>query len=263
MLTSPQTSNQLLASLAPGDLHDLLPHLKVIELPRGKILFAAGDTIDAIYFPDDGLVSFVSDLSTGEIIEVGMVGRDSVVGITSAFGNKTALSRAVVQIPGRGSVLHVGRFCDLAERSATFRAVVTRHQNLMLAQARQSAACNATHPLEARLARWLLRCKDLLHSEDIPLTQEYMAELLGVRRTTVTLVAKTLQKAGLIEYRRGHIRIQDLDGLRESACECYATLKAHSDRLLGTPTALTTPASDLRSSGREASLGTDSERGES
>jgi CRP-like cAMP-binding protein len=153
MLTSPHTSNQLLASLAPGDSHDLLPHLKVIELLRGKILFAAGDAIDAIYFPHDGLVSFVSDLSTGEMIEVGMVGRDSVVGITSAFGNKTALSKAVVQVTGRGSVLHVDRFCDLAERSATFRAIVTRHQNLMLVQARQSAACNAIHPLEARLAR--------------------------------------------------------------------------------------------------------------
>ena len=162
-----------------------------------------------------------------------MIGRDSLVGGSSAFGNKIALSRAVAQITGRGSVLHVDRLCDLAERSTAFRAILARHQNLVLAQAQQSAACNATHPLEARLARCLLRCRDLLHSEHIPLTQEYIAEMLGVRRTTVTLVARTLQKAGLIQYTRGHIRIDDLDGLRESACECYAILKGHFDRLLG------------------------------
>jgi CRP-like cAMP-binding protein len=234
LASSLATANRFLASLDPDELHELLPHLKLIELPRGKMIFAAGDPIEAVYFPHDGLVSLVIGLSTGEMIEVGMIGRDSLVGVSSAFGNKIALSRAVAQITGRGSVLHVDRFCDLAERSTAFRAILARHQNLVLAQAQQSAACNATHPLEARLARCLLRCRDLLHSEHIPLTQEYIAEMLGVRRTTVTLVARTLQKAGLIQYTRGHIRIDDLDGLRESACECYATLKGHFDRLLGT-----------------------------
>jgi CRP-like cAMP-binding protein len=102
-----------------------------------------------------------------------------------------------------------------------------------LAQAQQSAACNATHTLEERLSRWLLRCRDLLDSDEIPLTQEFLAEMLGVRRTSVTLVASALQRSGLIQYRRGHIRLLDLEGLRESACECYATIKAHAGRLLG------------------------------
>src|SRR5262245_2476938 len=107
-------------------LLDLLPHLKLIELPRGKMIFAAGDSIEAVYFPHDGLVSLVIGLSTGEMIEVGMIGRNSLVGVSSAFGNKIALSRAVAQTTGRGSVLHVDRFCDLAERSTAFRAILAR-----------------------------------------------------------------------------------------------------------------------------------------
>jgi CRP-like cAMP-binding protein len=201
------------------------------------MVFGAGESIEAVYFPHDGLVSLVIHLADGGMIEVGLTGRDSVVGVSSGFGNKIALSTAVAQVTGRGSILHVDRFCELAERSASFRAILARHQNLLLAKVQQSAACNATHPLEERLARWLLRCRDLLRSDDIPLTQEYIAQLLGVRRTTITVVAGTLQEAGVIKYRRGQIHIRDLDGLKETACECYATLKRHSDRLLGQPEA--------------------------
>jgi CRP-like cAMP-binding protein len=225
--------NGLLASLASAELNDVRPHLHAIELPPETVLFEAGDIIKVVYFPHSGIVSLVVDLSTGETIETAMIGNDSVVGASSAFGNKVALNRAVVQIPGRASSLDVDRFCALVDKSTAFRALLSQHEHLLLAQAQQSGACNAVHSLEARLARWLLRCRDLLHSEEIPLTQEFLADMLGVRRTSVTLIAKALQSAGLITYRRGHIRMLDVEGLQDSACECYATLKAHSDRLLG------------------------------
>jgi CRP-like cAMP-binding protein len=211
----------------------LVPHLRVVQLPHETVLFEAGDTIKAVYFPHSGIVSIVVDLSSGEMIETAMIGRDSLAGGSAAVDDDIALNRAVVQVAGVASVLDVGTFRDLVQQSHTFRASLARHRQFVLAQAQQSAACCAAHTLEARLSRWLLRCHDLVGGDDIALTQEFLAEMLGVRRTSVTLVAGTLQQAGLIHYRRGHIRVIDLDGLRESACECYETVKAHGKRLLG------------------------------
>jgi CRP-like cAMP-binding protein len=233
MSQSLHSLNFLLASLRSEKLAGLLPHLKVIELPQETVLYERGDTIKAVYFPHRGLISLVVDLASGDMIEAAMIGRDSLVGGSSAFDNQISLNRAVVQVAGVASVLDVDHFRDLAQRSDTFRAKLARHEQFVLAQAQQSAACNAAHTLEARLSRWLLRCHDLLGSDDIALTQEYLAEMLGVRRTSVSLVAHTLQKAGFIRYRRGHIRVTDLDGLKDSACECYTTIRAHADRLLG------------------------------
>ena len=131
-------------------------------------------------------------------------------------------------------ILDVQRLRKVAEASAAIRTTLVRHEQVLLAQAQQSAACNASHTVEARMARWLLRCRDLSGSDTLPLTQEFLAEMLGVRRTSVSLVAGTLQRAGLITYRRGHIQITDLEGLRDASCECYATVKAQYDRLLNT-----------------------------
>ena len=135
-----------------------------------------------------------------------------------------------MQVAGRASALDVEHFRAFAAQSEPFRAKLARHEQFILAQAQQSAACNAAHTLEARLSR----CRDLLGSEDIPLAQEFLGQMLGVRRTSVSIVANTLQQAGLIRY-RGHIRVLDLEALRDSACECYQTLKSQSDRLLGLP----------------------------
>ncbi len=210
----------------------LVPHLRVVQLPRETVLFAAGDTIEAIYFPHSGIVSIVVDLDSGEMIETAMVGHDSVVGGAAAVGDDIALNRAVVQVAAVASVVGVGTFRGLVQQSHAYHALLARHRQFILAQAQQSAACNAAHGLEARLSRWLLRCHDLLGSDDIPLTQEFLANMLGARRTSVTLVAGTLQQAGLIRYRRGHIRVTNLEGLRESACECYESTKAQGKRLL-------------------------------
>jgi CRP-like cAMP-binding protein len=216
----------------------LLPHLQVVQLPQETVLFEAGDTIKAIYFPHTGIVSIVVDLASGEMIEAAIIGRDALVGGSTAIDDDIALNRAVVQVPGVASVVDVGTFRRLAEQSHSFRATMARHRQFILAQAQQSAACNAAHTLEARLSRWLLQCHDLLGSDDIALTQEFLAQMMGVRRTSVTIVAGTLQKAGLIHYRRGRIRVVDVDGLRASACECYETIKAQGKRLLGNPVEL-------------------------
>ena len=235
MAQSPHTSNLVLASLAAADLAKLQPHLRFIELPQDMVLSEPAEAISQVLFPHAGIVSLVVDLATGEMIEAAMIGREGVIGGLAALDTKISVSRAVVQVAGAASALDVEHVRHLAEHSTAFRAVLIRHEQVLLAQSQQSAACNAVHTLEARLSRWLLRCRDLVGSEDIALTQEFLAQMLGVRRTSVSIVANTLQQAGFIKYRRGHIRLLSLDGLRESACECYETVRSLSERLIGPP----------------------------
>jgi CRP-like cAMP-binding protein len=227
------SSNVFLASLTAADIASLRPHLKTVELPQGMVLFEAGVPIHQAYFPHSGVVSLVVELASGETIEAAMIGRESIVGASSGLNGQVSVCKAIVQIAGAASALDSRRLRELSDSSLTARAALFRHEQIILVQAQQSAACNATHTVEARLARWLLRCRDLQSSDDLLLTQEFIAEMMGVRRTSVSVVAHTLQQAGLVRYRRGHIRILNLEGLRETACECYDTVKAHSDRLLG------------------------------
>jgi CRP-like cAMP-binding protein len=226
------TANLFLNALAAAELAAVRPHLKSVELPQGAVLFEAGAPIQQVYFPHGGVVSLVVELASGETIESAMIGRESIVGASSGLNGGISVCKAIVQIAGTASVLDSHRLRELSESSITVRAALFRHEQIILVQAQQSAACNATHTVEARLARWLLRSRDLQGSDDLLLTQEFVAEMLGVRRTSVSVVANTLQQAGFIRYRRGHIRILNLDGLRETACECYQTVKAHSERLL-------------------------------
>ena len=226
------SSNLFLASLPPENMAELLPHLQVVQLPQKTVLFEAGNTIKTIYFPHTALVSIVVDLGSGEMIEIAMLGRDSLVGGSAAIDDDIALNRAVVQVAGTASVVDVATFRGLAQQSRSINATLARHRQFILAQAQQSAACHAAHTLEARLSRCLLRCQDLLGSDKIDLTHEYLAEMLVVRRSSVTVVAGTLQQAGFIRYWRGNIRIVDQEGLRETACECYETVKAQGKRLL-------------------------------
>jgi CRP-like cAMP-binding protein len=231
--SAPHSSNLVLTGLPPADRNLLLPHLRLIEMPQEMILFEAGEVISRVLFPHGGVVSLVVELASGEMIEAAMIGREGVVGGLSALDSKVSISRAIVQIAGTASAIDVDHVRQLGEKSANFRTTLIKHEQILLAQSQQSAACNATHTIEARLSRWLLRCRDLVGSEDLPLTQEFVAQMLGVRRTSVSIVAHTLQQAGLIKYKRGHIRVLDLEGLQESACECYWTVKSISDRLIG------------------------------
>ncbi len=235
MAESPYPSNNVLASLPAPDLDLLLPHLRFVDLPQETVLFEAGGTIRRIFFPHGGIVSLVVELTSGEMIEAAMIGREGVVGGLAALDTNISVSRGIMQIAGAASAADVDVVRRAAEQSVAFRTTLIKHEQLLLAQSQQSAACNATHTLEARLSRWLLRCRDLIGGEDIALTQEFVAQMLGVRRTSVSIVANTLQQAGFIKYKRGQIRLLDLEGLRETTCECYGAVKALSDRLIGAP----------------------------
>jgi CRP-like cAMP-binding protein len=225
-------TNQMLAALSATDLAALKPYLKAVDLPQGLVLFEVGQPIDRVYFPHSGVVSLVVPLESGETIESAMVGRESLVGGAAGLDGRASLNKAIVQIAGDASVVDSVRLRRLAESSAGFRAMLMRHEQLVLVQAQQSAACNATHGVEARLSRWLLRGRDLQGGDDLELTQEFLSQMLGVRRTSVSVVANTLQEAGFIRYRRGHIRVVNLEGLQDTACECYETVRAHAKRLL-------------------------------
>jgi CRP-like cAMP-binding protein len=232
---APQHPNGLIASLSAADFDTVRPHLKTAEWVQGTVLMEAGETIERVYFPHAGIISLVVNLAEGEMVEAAMIGRDSIAGGSSALDGRVALNKAIVQIEGNGSVLELEHLRRLADASVELRTTLIRHDQMILVQAQQSAACNISHVVEARLARWLLRSRDLIGSDKLNLTQEFLGQMLGVRRSSVSIVAGTLQRAGLIRYARGHIHIEDVEGLKEAACECYQAVKAHSHRLLGTP----------------------------
>jgi CRP-like cAMP-binding protein len=228
-------SNFLLDGLPAADLQLLTPHLRREELKHQQTLYDIGDPISTVYFPIDMVVSLVIPLSTGEIIETAMVGRDGVVGASAALNGKSSLNRAIVQLGGASLACAVEPFRELMNEHASLRSPISAHEQALFAQAQQSAACNAAHVIESRLSRWLLRAADLHGSDELPLTQEYIAQMLGVRRTSVTVVARTLQAAGLIRYARGHIKLLDVAALEESACECYSAVKTNYATLLHLP----------------------------
>lgn len=225
--------NALLASLSSSDAAALQPHLKATHLQQKTVLFEAGDIINSVYFPVSAVVSLVVTLATGETTEAAMVGKDGAIGIASALDGKIAMSRAIVQLSGDAMVCDPAAFRGTALQSETLISTIMRHEQTLFAQAQQSTACMANHEIDARLCRWLLRARDLSGSDHLAFTQEFLAEMLGVRRTSVTTVARTLQEAGMIKYSRGKIEIRDVDGLREGACECYETVKEQNRQLLG------------------------------
>jgi CRP-like cAMP-binding protein len=224
--------NLLLKQIAQADFKRLEPHLTTKVFAQHTVLVETGRKIKHVYFPTSGVVSLVVTLSTGELIEVAMVGADGVVGVSAALDGRISLSRGIVQLAGDIIVCDVDALKSIAMESPNLFSLLFRHEQAVYAQAQQSAACFATHQVEARLCRWLLRARDLSKSDTLLFTQEYLAEMLGVRRTSVTVVAHTLQAAGLIKYSRGKIQILDADGLKESACECYGTVKLHYERLI-------------------------------
>ena len=229
----PHNSNLLLASLSPSDTAALQPHLKFVHLEQQRILVEAGGSVEAIYFPTSAVVSIVASLSTGELVEAAMIGRDGLIGASAALDGKISLSRMIVQLAGGAMMCSLGGLRSAAMQSQSLLSLLVRHEQAVYAQAQQSAACMASHHVEARLCRWLLRSRDLSGSDMLPFTQEFLAEMLGVRRTSVTVVAHTLQQAGMVKYARGKIQITNLEGLQEAACECYGTIKSHYQGLLG------------------------------
>ena len=226
--------NLLLDMLSPADLKLLQPHLKPARFEQHHVLFEADQKIHSVYFPTGAVVSLVVTLSTGETIEAAMVGMDGVVGASAALDGRVALSRGIIQLSGEVIVCDIDALKSTALQSPKLLSLLIRHEQTVYTQAQQSAACFATHQVEARLCRWMLRARDLSGSDHLSFTQEYLAQMLGVRRTSVTVVAHTLQTAGLIKYARGKIQIVDAEGLQDSTCECYETVKTQYAKLLGT-----------------------------
>lgn len=224
-----ERSNRFLAALQPADLALLDPHLRIVTLERGAILHEAGDPIEYVYFPHSGMVSIVAAMQSGASVETVSVGRTGVIGATAGLGSQHAFGRAIVQLPGLATRLPSGQLQSAARQRAGIHDFLVRYNDLLLIQIQQSAACNALHPLESRLCRWLLQTHEHCDGDTIALTQEFLAEMLGVRRTTVTVAARLLQSAGMIRYRRGVIQVVDRSALEEAACECHAAVKRQVD----------------------------------
>ena len=226
-----QSQNRILNSLPQNIFAGMQPHLTSVDLAFATVIAETGRPVQAVYFPHTGVVSLVVEMQVGEMIETAMVGRDGVVNGTTALDGNVSLHKAIVQVAGQASVINSDALRRLADEFEPLRSILIRHEQVLFAEAQQSAACNAGHTVEARMCRWLLRIRDLRGSDDMALTQEFLAQMLGVRRTSVTLVAGTLQSAGFIQYRRGHITLVDIAGLKQSACECYETVKHNYERL--------------------------------
>ena len=202
-----------------------------VSLPQGDVLIEAGDEVDQIYFPHYGMLSLLAVLRDGKAIETATVGREGVVGAMAGLGLYKSLVRVVVQMPLACSKIAAAHFRTVAATSDPVRNLCIRYNEVLLSQARVTAACNALHSIEARFCRWLLQSADRAASDTVNLTQEFLAEMLGVRRTSVTEVASKVQSAGAITYSRGVIRILDRAALMRMSCECYETLVDQSAML--------------------------------
>jgi CRP-like cAMP-binding protein len=227
--------NLLLASLSSSDGAALRPFLKSVQLAHQAVLFEAGGEINRVYFPTGAIVSMVVTLSSGETLEAAMVGKDGAVGALAALDGGLSLSRAVVQLAGTAMVCDGPALKSAALQSHSLLSALVRDEQTIFAQVQQSAACMAAHSVESRLCRWLLRARDLADSDTLHFTHEYVAAMLGVRRTSVTLVARGLQQAGMIKYTRGKIQLTDIEAMQETVCECYGTVKSYYETLLLRP----------------------------
>jgi CRP-like cAMP-binding protein len=224
--------NNLLSSLPRDDYALFASHLSQVELEKGRLLYDPGDKIDTVYFPLDCVISLMTLMESGAAIESATVGREGGVGMLAAMSPRHSLSRAIVQVPGRCARIGVGPLFDAASRSPSLRSAIERHNDALFGHAIQSVACNALHSVEARFCRWLLSCRDRIDTDTINLTQEFLADMLGVQRTTVTAVAGALQAKGLIRYRRGVVDILDRPGIEAMACECYGAVRRTYKSLL-------------------------------
>ncbi|WP_458756284.1 Crp/Fnr family transcriptional regulator [Afipia sp. TerB] len=217
--------NKLLAALS-GDAREMLtPHLAPCAFAQGAVLAEAGDPIEYVYFPLSGMVSVVVVMKDGKAIETATLGRDGMFGGMAGFGPYVTKFRAIVQSPITAMRISSAQFGKAVQKSKELQALCINHNEILLIQARITAACNALHKVEERFCRWLLQTREITGSDTITLTQEFLSEMLGVRRTSITDVASRLQGAGIISYSRGVIKIIDLPALQRHACECFQTLR--------------------------------------
>jgi CRP-like cAMP-binding protein len=226
--------NKILAALSAKEYARLLPHLELVSLPLGQILYKTDERIKYVYFPNSGVVSFVAHMKEGASIETGLAGCEGMVGVPILFGDDVSQNEAIVQIADGAMRMKASVLTEELNRDGgELEPLLMRFALALMKQVAQTAACNRNHHIGQRLARWLLTCHDRVNGDELKLTQEFIAEMLGTRRSGVSEAAVILQEGGLIRYSRGNIKILDREGLEKFACECYATVKLASDRLFG------------------------------
>ena len=231
--TQPPPRNKLLAALLGQEYDRLLPRLTPVSLSQGETLYETEDRIRYVYFVNTGVVSLVTHLKEGAGVEVGLVGNEGMAGLSVALGDDVSPNQAIVQIAGGGMRMEAAALREELKGGGLLQPLLLRLTLALLRQVSQSAACNRSHHVAERLARWLLTCHDRVEGDELRLTQEFIAEMLGTRRAGVSEAAGILQGQGLIRYTRGHITVTDRAGLEEFSCECYGVVKAEYDRLLG------------------------------
>jgi CRP-like cAMP-binding protein len=232
----PPPQNKILAALPSKEYQRLLPHLTHVSLGIGETLYQTEDSIKHVYFPNWGIVSLVTHLKDGLSVEVGLIGKEGMVGLSVALGDDVSQNHAIVQIADGAMRIGTGQLKKELKRGGELQGLLLRYSLVLLKQVSQTAACNRNHKLGERLARWLLLCQDRIEDDVLRLTQEFLAQMLGTRRSRVSEAAIILQNAGLIRYSRGIITILDRDGLEEFVCECYEIVRAESERLFGSQT---------------------------
>ncbi len=226
------TQNQLLAALPAAEFQRLSPHLELVELTLGEALYEPRGRLDHVYFPTDCIISLLYVLENGASAEIAVVGNEGILGISLFMGGETTPSRAVVQSAGFGYRLRAPLLQEEFNRAGPVLRLLLRYTQALITQMTQTAVCNRHHSIEQQLCRWLLLSLDRLSSSSLTMTQELIANMLGVRREGVTVAARSLQRAGLIRYSRGRIDVLDRPGLENTVCECYAVVKAEFERLL-------------------------------
>ena len=231
MATNPR-DNRLLAALPDAEWARWLPQLEPVDMPLGKVLYESGSKLTHVYFPTTSIVSLLYVMEDGASAEIAVVGHEGIVGISLFMGGETTPSRAVVQSAGLAFRLKANVMMQEFNRAGPVLHLLLRYTQALITQMAQTAVCNRHHSLDQQLCRWLLLSLDRLHSNEIVMTQELIANMLGVRREGVTEAAGNLQQAGLIRYRRGHITVLDRARLEQRTCECYAVVRREYDRLL-------------------------------
>ena len=224
--------NHILEALPAAECARLFPHLKLVTLPLGAVIYEAGDTLQHIYFPTDSIVSLLYVLEDGSSAEICVVGNDGVIGVALFMGGQTTTSRAILQSGGSAYRLSGRRLKREFERRGETMHILLRYTQALITQMAQTAVCNRHHSVQQQLARWLLLSLDRLTTNKLAMTQELIADMLGVRREGVTDAAGKLQKLGVITYSRGMITVLDRPGLERLSCECYSVVKRETDRLL-------------------------------
>ena len=224
--------NRLLAALPAEDYQRLLPHLQPVELPQHQILYSAGEDYNYAYFPAHAIVSTVAIMKNGSTTEIGVIGNEGMVGLPIILNTGYTNSTAIVQVGGNGCKISARRLQEEMERGRALKRLLMRYVQARFIQLGQTAACNRYHTVEQRFARWLLSVRDNIQQDEFQLTQEFISQMLGSRRTGVSEIAAKFQKAGIIHYKRGFIRIISPQRLQAATCECYELIYREFDRLL-------------------------------